>query len=241
MKKDIVDIVTEKEFIELTAAEREELKDFCTTEEEYNQLKGVFLGVEGIQFEQLQPKKEVKESLDNLFYETYPKASPVWYNSVLAVVVPKDKPIYRQPLLQVAAVLLLVFLAIPLVNSDLAGSGDQMAENTTAVTEDELVLEEMVDESNDDVSTVTIEQDLLLTDQEQTIAEVETESDRLDMDAFVNAPMVASSLEETATASGVAAPGSTHPDGVFIGSSEVALSLPASESEDLLDLLTATF
>jgi len=43
MKKDLIDTIMEKEFIEMSNAERKELEEFCTTESEYIQMKEVFV------------------------------------------------------------------------------------------------------------------------------------------------------------------------------------------------------
>ena len=60
MKRDIIDIVKEKDFIALTASERNELADLCSTEAEYNQLKSVLLDVVAVEWSNPQPKNETK-------------------------------------------------------------------------------------------------------------------------------------------------------------------------------------
>lgn len=240
MKKDIVDIVLEKEYSELTVDERAELNEICTSESEFIQLKHVFKSVESMPPEDLTPRIETKERLDQLFDQAYPKAAPIWYNSVLAAVVPKDKPIYRQPLAQIAAVALLLLLTIPLFNSNLNDENVQVANN-------ELVEEE---KTTQDANTSNIE------DNGQT-ATMSSESDAMDTrsseeifldDAEPGEEQLNESIgwtDETMMGGAMDVVSSTHPDGVFEGTitsnTEIAYSLPASESEDLLDLLTASF
>ncbi|NRA11632.1 MAG: hypothetical protein HRT57_06735, partial [Crocinitomicaceae bacterium] len=128
MEKDLVDIIMEKSYIELSANEKAELGEYCSSESEYNQMKDVFHGVEMMQVEIPTPRKETKESLDSLFDSSFPKAAPVWYMSALAVIVPKEKAVHRQPLLQIAAIGLLAFLAYPFFNSDVVGEVPQFAQ-----------------------------------------------------------------------------------------------------------------
>ena len=116
MEKDIVDIITEKEFIELTPEEKKEILEYCGGEDEFYQMKSVFAGVGGMSFDNPKPSSDTKKSLDNLFNEKYPKVTPVWYMSALAVVIPKDKPFIQQPLLKVAAIGLLFVLLVPFFN-----------------------------------------------------------------------------------------------------------------------------
>ncbi|MDX2362787.1 MAG: hypothetical protein QNK23_18400 [Crocinitomicaceae bacterium] len=243
MEKDIIDIVTEKEFVELSAQEREELKEFCSSEEEFNQLKGVFIGVEAMGAETYTPKPETKKRLDDLFYESHPKAAPVWYSSVLAVLIPKEKKIHRQPLMQIAAVALLLILIVPFFSSDsLTADADYVAqEYTTTLEEDALTDDEApVDESLED--PITNSQDAIV----------------MPSDGVISNGVILNNISviDITTTNGVAGSGSVdyawtaaepdfsdHPDGIFAGdvSGELALSQPASESTDLLDLLTATF
>ena len=113
MERDILDIVTKKKYFELTDTEKLELQEVCSTEEEFDQLKYVMSNVSTITWNEDSPKPETKAKLDDIFAETHPKAAPVWYTSVLTFLAPADKPFYRQPILQLAAVGLLVLLALP--------------------------------------------------------------------------------------------------------------------------------
>lgn len=122
MERDVMDIIKDKEFIELTAAERAELGELCSSEEEFDQVKSMFAGMSVMDWSNPTPKAETKASLDHLFAQKHPKAAPIWYNAPLAVIAPKGKPFYRQPLIQAAAVGLLIFLAYPLVNSNVMES-----------------------------------------------------------------------------------------------------------------------
>jgi hypothetical protein len=228
MKKDLIDTIMEKDFNALTEIEREELQAYCASEDEYNQMKDVFLGMEQMSWERPKPKAETKQRLDDLFDATYPKAAPVWYNSALALVVAKDKPIYRQPLAQIAAIALLALLLVPFWNT---GTTVEKSAAAPQIAQAEPV--EKSQESRDVKSESTA-------DFKEDKADIKKDVDTRPNDAPV---MVASSKPSdvsVATPSVASGAGATamddHPDGVF-----VAESLPASDAPEVLDLLTATF
>ncbi len=233
MKKDLIDTIMEKEFHALSQVEREEMASYCANEEEYNQMKEVFLGMEQMTWDYPKPKAETKQRLDDLFDSTYPKAAPVWYNSVLVVMVPKDKPVHRQPLVQIAAVALLALLLVPFwkTNSEIVDS-QEAAPQVAQVEKPEKpadleaipdVKPEVVNDSDNDVPVPDFDEITEATTNETPVLVAAAE------------PIVAAPSSAGASAS-VPAPGSTHPDGVFI-----AVSQPASESPEMFDLLTATF
>jgi hypothetical protein len=236
MNKDIVDIVMEKEFVELTEQERSELQEFCSTQEEYDQLKDVFTNVENMTFETVVPRQETKDRLDELFDQTYPKAAPMWYSSILTVLVPREKPIHRQPLMQIAAVALLFIMVVPLFRSDMTADATMLADNTNPTIENNSLDEELgteQDEAQEQVAESDAETRSMEDSNRGTVAETLTAEADDEINGFGAGLALASSP----------APVSTHPDGIFIGTldTEVAYSQPASESADLLDLLTVTF
>ncbi|PWL29590.1 MAG: hypothetical protein DCO96_07470 [Fluviicola sp. XM-24bin1] len=223
MKKDLIDIIMEKEFHALSQAEREELASYCSNEDEYNQMRDVFIGVEQMTWDHPQPKAETKQRLDDLFDSTYPKAAPVWYNSVLAVVVPNEKPLHRQPLAQIAAVALIAFLTIPFFGSD-----SEITEKPAASQQLAQVEKPATTPSSD-----------VKADPEN---EVKNEEPIVEEDPITRSndvPVLVASAEPMPGAPSVGATSagsSGHPDGVFI-----AVSQPASEAPEMFDLLTATF
>jgi len=249
MKKDLIDTIMEKEYHALTTAERDELRSFCASEEEYNQIKEVFVGVERMTWENPTPKAETKQRLDELFDNTYPKAAPVWYSSILTVILPEDKPIHRQPLAQVAAIALLVLLTVPFWNSEVTPIEQpvQMASNE--------IVEPNASENNNNDSAVN--EKPVVTDGEkdaetsQTVlvdSKSETTSSEIEMSELAAARVGVASTEASGIVSSAPSevdklasfaanePGTKHPDGVFI-----AVSQPASETPEMFDLLTATF
>lgn len=252
MERDIIDIVGSKEFIELTNSEKIELAEFCTSEDEYNQLKNVFKNINAMNIEVPTPKAETKKDLNALFVQTYPKAAPIWYNSVFTAVVPKNKPIYRQPLMQVAALVLLLFLAIPLFNSDFL-KPNQLAENKVEKDESSGLIEaenDLEGDLQDAKKEIDIAEDSF---EEVNVMEVVEPSDGIDIVAQpvlaeISVDSEAGSIATTMVADEIDDAFFDHPDGVFVAAmtedpveSSIMMSVPASETEDLLDLLTVTF
>ncbi|MDG1333193.1 MAG: hypothetical protein P8P74_12740 [Crocinitomicaceae bacterium] len=253
-----MDIVREKEFIELSAAERAELGELCSSEDEYNQVKAMFAGISAMDWSNPTPKAETKESLDHLFAQKHPKAAPIWYNAPLAVLAPKGKPFYRQPLVQAAAVGLLIFLAYPFMNSDVMTSDTaQVAVLEKESTSSEL--KEVDGKVSDDMDTSSKED---VNGQDDT--SIETRSEVFTPSEFTSEPakpvstasltprdLVSAVTEETtfrkeseillSSAGSASEPGSTHPDGIFVGDKAEIFSVPASREPAVFDLLTSTF
>lgn len=223
MKRDLIDTIMEKKFHELTDVEREELKSYCADEDEYNQMKEVFVGMESMSWEHPQPAIETKQRLDDLFDSTYPKVAPVWYNSVLTVVVPKGKPIHRQPLAQIAAIALIALLLIPFWNSNSEVVQPKPADQQMAQVEEK----ERGAESQEVQAEPVIEE-----------AENESILEEVPVDIVSEPTVLVASAATVSTdpALVASAPNSNHPDGVFI-----AVSQPANETPEMFDLLTATF
>lgn len=239
-----LDTILSKSFNELSAIEREEMKDYFQTEEEFLHIKEVFLGVEAIKVDQIQPKKATKDALDQLFALNHPKGGTIWYNSVLTAIYPTDKSFVRRPLVQVAAVLLLVVLAFPLANklTDI--------KNNRQLAKQEQVQAEALREDQEVLQESEIKNERLETDQdissknkdfaqaEQTIIVDEVATRTIASDERSNTIAVSDlTLAPTAAASGY-----VHPDGIYKEVLQhVDFSTGLNEQVDVLDLLTTTF
>ena len=249
MEKDIIEIIKDKSFYELDSSEKNELMEYCSNEDEFNQLKQAFIAVEAASFSAVLPQAKTKERLDDLFVQKYPQAAPLWYNSILAVVIPKEKPIYKQPLMQIAAVVALLFLTVPFFNVSLKNDRNLVAENKIEQTEKELVVKD--DSNKQESSTVSLAEEKsedyleveVLPVQQKLPAEsptgwLEVSEDVIETEAILLADDLAptaSTIETTFN----------HPDGVFMDATEATstevLSISVADSEDLMDLLVATF
>lgn len=238
MEKELVNKIMEKRFIELSTAEREELKDWCSTEEEYDQLTHVFSAVEKMKADQLvQPKPETKRSLDDLFAQKHAKPAPVfWYNSVMVVLYPTDKSFARRPLVQIAAVGLIVLLTVPFL------SKNQLNNDEPQIAKVEQTKPSVPQSKS--VETITPEEVNMT--ESTTIPSVSVVEDKIDVITHIETIEPFTATVETATVSfgsarAEAALAFDHPDGIFTGESSVAYSQPASSQPAMLDLLTASF
>jgi hypothetical protein len=115
MENELVEIVRFKRYIELSPREKDDLKEWCNSEEEFDQLKDVMQATAALSMsEKVFPKKETKASLDQLFSQKQGEKKPVfWYNSILTVIFPTEKKWIYRPVFQFAAVCLLVVLLYP--------------------------------------------------------------------------------------------------------------------------------
>lgn len=235
MEKDIIDIVREKEYFELNSVELAQIADVCSSEEEFIQMKSVFVQMDSVVIENPTPKAATKASLDDLFAATYPKATPIWYAGILAKIAPKEKPIYRQPLMQLAAVALLLLLVVPMFNSNLVEPNQRLAK--AEVTDEVESMSDLEMTKDEEVKTEGV---ILSDETEQVVLMPLQEQERVILAEDIIEEVVS---EETVSLMASAAPTSTHPDGIFMGSDreEVSNSISAVESTDLLDLLTTTF
>lgn len=131
MEKKIQDIIVNNTFDQLSEQALLELKDWCTTRDEFNQLKQLFETLSTLQQKsELEPKKQTKESLDALFMKKHSMGkSASLSNSILRTIYPIDKEFYKRPLVQLAALIVLVLLVVPFLNAPdkLTSSQNQVA------------------------------------------------------------------------------------------------------------------
>lgn len=245
MEKELVKLVLEKEYDELTASERVSLREWCSGQEEYDHLKTVMRGVEQIRMaRQFTPRPEVKSSLDALFDQRHAKQTPMlWYNSIILALYPKDKPLAQRPLLQLAAIALLLIMVYPFMfNSDMVKKKEQIAqvEDQKAPVKD---LSEQVPSLNKSETEGTVDQETITVVSEDMVAEMAApledhmevaSSDAMEMDVPSAAGATYSWTTGTATVS-------SHPDGIYIGESAVSYSQSAATQPAVFDLLTTTF
>lgn len=239
MEKELVNTVLEKEFNELSSNERVALNDYCTSEEEFEQLKMVFLSVESLKkSETLQPRVEIKNSLDDIFAQKHGhKPRAIWYNSALVVLYPTEKTFVKRPLVQIAAVALLLLLAYPLVNS--TKIQDQSETQLAEVKVEKQNVKPLTPKTSNPASESTIVEPAI----EPIVQTRSVEMDAMYEDVMVAAPEM--SVEEYRSepeAVFAAVPAvAERPDGIYTGTSTVTFSQPASAQPQVFDLLTTTF
>ncbi len=247
MERDIIEVIKSKSFFELDSSEKIEIKDYCANEDEFNELKHAFLAIESNAFSSVKPSLKTKKSLDNMFTQKYPQAAPIWYNSLLTMVVRNDKPIFKQPLVQIAAVVVLLFLAIPIFNSGLKNDKVLISENKVGLTEKEFAKEDSV-KIEEEAPNLEVEkneqEDALITIPQEGLA-FSSEVESIEFDIAENEVTSNAQVNEDIMSAAFSEPVSSHPDGVFIApleeNSAKRISISVADSEDLMDLLVATF
>lgn len=131
MEKKIQDIIENNTFDQLSDQSLLELKDWCSTRDEFNQLKSLFETLSTLQQKSnLEPKKQTKESLDALFMKKHSMGkSASLSNSILRTIYPIDKEFYKRPLVQLAALIVIVLLVVPFLTAPdkLASRQNQVA------------------------------------------------------------------------------------------------------------------
>lgn len=158
MEKKIQDIIENNTFDQLSEQSLLELKDWCTTRDEFNQLKSLFETLSTLQQKSnLEPKKQTKESLDALFMKKHSMGkSASLSNSILRTIYPIDKEFYKRPLVQLAALIVIVLLILPFLNAPdkLISSHNQVAnikaENTSSNNEKSLKKNELISDVKKD-------------------------------------------------------------------------------------------
>ena len=129
MEQELVTIVMSKSFVDLSEGELQSLSGWCTTKEEFDQLKMVFQGAANLrESTNSEPRVENKLALDQLFQDTYGKRDR---SGFLKMVYPEEKPLMMRPLIQVAAIGLIALISLPFFRTNDVRSTLQTAKVTT--------------------------------------------------------------------------------------------------------------
>lgn len=225
MAEDVFDIIKNKEFHELTSEERVEVMECCENQDEFYNMKHVLNEMDSFTKVQITPSNETKESLDSLFEEVHASRSRIWYSSIGAVIIPIKKPIYQQPLLYVAAVLVALFFIYPLGSEQIINSPDSptIAQNTK------------VSKVSENQAEVTENDTRNLLSEDKSVTNIPIDS--FDEPFGALSSMLEASPGYT-SGSGI---GTVSPDGIFAGAEEEMASVPVSRQPDVLDLLAVTY
>ncbi len=252
MKKDLFDIIREKSFEELTDAERAEVSEMLGNAEAYTELQGFMEEVDVIASEKVVPSSKVKGDLDDLFDQVHGQRKYAWYMSFAAVIVPKEKPLYQQPLFYAAAVLLLALLVVPFANQNLSNTPEVLAQNEMVQEESVIQEDENVEipvstnvetrSLNEQAKSEVVMEDANRADEEFKSVELAFAEAEEKVEEEVSAIEFDMSLTAAPSVSIATMVAGNHPDGVFEDwATESNFSVPASKQPELLDLLTATF
>ena len=242
MEKELVDLIAEKNFDQLNATEREALGEWCASEEEFQQMKDLFFGLEVLKNEnRMTPKQETKNSLDDIFAATHSEPKTILcYNSVWMTVYPKEKAVFRRPLIQMAAAVVLLVLISPLFFQTAIETGKvQSAKNEIKQDEEPKIENEVVKQTDVKVESTTVSNTAISQDDDKEVLVAQVED--LPSSEMVDV-LKREVVEFTSVAPSVAA-GAVfdHPDGIFKEEKTIAFSQAAKDQPGFLDLLTATF
>lgn len=242
MEKELVNIIMDKKFIELSSSEKEELKEWCTTEEEFDQLNQVFIGIEQLKAEQIiTPKAETKQSLDSLFAQKHIKAaSPIWYNSLLVLVYPKDKPFIRRPIVQFAALALIFLMVFPFISTETIIESKQ--QHAKVEKEFEAKIQDPQEKLIEEKTAEEAASPILMQDKESLLeSSINQQEVQDEMPIAQSAIVSGKTMAFASTMSKNDSKTFDHPDGIFTGGSSVTYSQAASSQPAIFDLLTTAF
>ena len=113
MEDKCIHIIKTKSYHSLNNEEKELIIKWCKNEDDFISIKNLLIGVESYKENNIsKTKKETKKSLDDLFNDVYTtkKSSKKGFIKILF---PDSQAFYFKPGFQIAAVLVLAFLAIP--------------------------------------------------------------------------------------------------------------------------------
>jgi hypothetical protein len=242
MEKELVDLIAEKNFDQLNATEREALGEWCASEEEFQQMKDLFFGLEVLKNEaRLTPKQETKKSLDDIFAATHAEPKTIlWYNSVWMTVYPKEKAVFRRPLIQMAAAVVLLVLISPLFFQTAIYTGKvQSAKNEVKQVEEPKIENNLPKQTDVEVKSTPVGNTATaqVADKEVLVAHDEDLRSSEMVDVLKREDVEFASVAPSVAAGAVF----DHPDGIFIGEKSIAFSQAAKDQPGFLDLLTATF
>jgi len=142
-KMDVEFYLLNREYNELNSAELAIVSEHVESEQEFNEMKAVVMGVGNIfkEEKELEPNPAIKVALLKEFDKQQP-ARAYWLNGIFVSLFPKEKKLFQKPGMQLiglaASVLLIVTIAFN-GNTDINNS--TLAQNESVKTEEEAVEE----------------------------------------------------------------------------------------------------
>jgi hypothetical protein len=149
----LIEIVRNKAFNELSVSEKLLLKEWCEGEDEFNQLKLLFIEIEALKVDNdiiLDPN--VKNGLDGLFYTEH-RTQRRFLLNLSSLLYKKEEKWYRQPLAHIAAIMVImftVFNTLKLKQND----SMQLAQNNKTHTKTDKEVQNKQSEQNENPSDV---------------------------------------------------------------------------------------
>ncbi len=249
MEKELEQLVRNKHYFELTPNEKESLREWCATEDEFLQLKQVFDHIEGLKYSNtFSPKQETKQSLDDLFAAKHQKITRViWLNSFGVALYPKDKPFFQRPLAYAAAIGIIALIATPFLFDHTLPAKPSLAQaeknESTPTSNSKTTTSKSSEKPPLQVAEVSSSQE----SNEAMPSNLESMSSASEEIVVIEsiAPVEVISPETATMSRKVADESWSHSDGIFqvtdMEKDDATASTPVSAHPSVLDLLTATF
>ncbi len=102
-------------YAELTEKEKIDFADYFSNEEEFSNLKNLYLGIAHFNKFDAFPNSKVKQDLDELYDQVYDQSKPK--NRLLSILFPPLKPIFQKPGVQIALASFLVVFGMFIYNT----------------------------------------------------------------------------------------------------------------------------
>ena len=252
MREDFTEHIFKKSFLELTAEEKNSIAEWCTSEEDFEQMASVIHLAQGIRTEnQFEPTAATKDSLDALFMQRHPKAiSSNWYGAVMAVINPAEQVFYRRPLMQVAAILCVILIALPFLFDNGISAPKQKNGGSISAKNERAPMQKKIKETKKEQEVKLNREEatpILHASSEISSNQVEStasfsNSAEMSFSEVMDEPVAVAMMVEEAPAMRIATKSEaySHPDGIYSGV-PVKYSLSAKDKPGLLDLITVAF
>jgi len=146
-------IILEKRYFELSKSELESIKTLVSNENEFDDLKVFLQQTKGfVKANKISTSNQLDKLIFNKINSTSNISKPIWYNSFLLFLFPRDKQFYKYPAFQLALASVLIFGVFNIINfsADLSTSKSELALNTI---EDQI--EKEVSKINDSSETIS--------------------------------------------------------------------------------------
>lgn len=107
-------IIKNFEYYELDDTQKELIVDWAENSDEFEALQNTLLATDQfVQSQESELNPTIKQRLDVRFNEKHNQKRLVWYNKLWVFLWPNDSPFYKRPLIQFAAICLIVAITIP--------------------------------------------------------------------------------------------------------------------------------
>ncbi|MGM0479031.1 MAG: hypothetical protein ACQERC_07385 [Bacteroidota bacterium] len=139
MNEHIEQLFKTRSFNALTSSEREEISEWATTEEEFEQMKQLFIAAEYVAEKKMKkPRSSVKRRLDRRFQQRQQYHKVNSWRRLLMTLWPLEQPLFLRPALQIGVVVLVVALILPIFDREPVNLAEQAYDPGTSEAIDQL-------------------------------------------------------------------------------------------------------